>query len=144
MKKTTHLLLTAWIATVAISCKKVCQGIGSEELCIVLEDSDGNNLIHQNYPNLSLEMSGPESSHFVNSMIVSSISDSAKAWYFNIEKLISGYEYLLVHDSLTVDTLVVNWKTTECSKDKNAYRSIESVRYNDSTYSKGGVLTFVR
>ena len=54
-----------------LSCNKTeCLPAASEELWIVIENSVGNNIIHQDYPNLILELSDNVSSHFLNSVNV--------------------------------------------------------------------------
>jgi hypothetical protein len=133
--------LIAFIALIfLISCKPECLPPSSEELWIVIEDSLGNNIIEQEYPDLTLELADNEGSHNVNSEIVSNGSENQRAWYFNIDKMISGYPYLLVYDNVRTDTIAVNWvmQDSDCGGETFYYRSILDIRYNDSHFLSEG------
>ncbi|MFT5779498.1 MAG: hypothetical protein ACI837_002457 [Crocinitomicaceae bacterium] len=146
MKKS--ILITLSIILYALSaCKKpVCNPPGSDELWIVIEDSLGNNIIEQDYPNLILELSDNLSSHTVNSTSVSTGTITQKAWKFNVDEMISGYPYIIAYDSLNIDTLTVDWflNSSECNGSTFYFRSITSVTYNNIAFVNGGLHTVIK
>lgn len=141
------VLLIAGTALIQTACHKPqCSPPSSDELYIVLEDSSGNNIIVQDYPNLSLELTDNTSTHPVHSANIYDGTISQRAWQFNTNQMISGYSYLLHYDSTTVDTITVIWepRSSECGGTTFYSRSITSVTYNDSVFMNGGVHTYIK
>lgn len=141
--KNISLIITC--ACYVISCSKddpdlACFTPPNDELIIVLEDSAGNNLLEQMYPNLVIYLIDSVNTLPIESSIVYSNNTAKRAWQFNIQQLLGAYPYLLEYDSSTIDTLTVNWSLEETVCGENTYycRRVQTVRYNDTTLVGGG------
>lgn len=145
------LLIIGSVTLMCVSCKKEstepCDEPNSQQLLIVLKDSTGNYFIDRYYPNLSyLIVSDSLTSFYVGTRLISPDQNPRTALDVNIDKMISGYPYLLEFDSLTIDTVAVYWSVVNTSCDNNQFyhREVDSVIYNDTTFYGGYMRTIIR
>lgn len=131
------------------SCKKPtaeCMVEGDDELYILLKQTDGSNFLDTHFPSYSAALTDNTGTFQMESGMTTHSGGTDRCWIIPNSWMKSDYEYIIEYPGFGNDTLQVTMvrDSSFCGGTYYYRRKITQVRYNDSTFTEGGIHTIIK